>query len=162
MRIVATVAAVLVLLPVAALADSWSPFKSATGTGTSVQGELKGGGRGGNGPGTLRAMCSDKSTIVEVAGDSFNFGSSDMVVRYKLDYGPLESATWEACERRHCVGLGGGQSIASLKTLFNKRQLRMVFELRDGDPIDATFNIAGAQDALAEVGQRCAWLPKPK
>lgn len=110
--------------------------------------------------GQLRAYCADNSTIVNLEAEYTHFGSGSMTVRYSLDGGPPQTARWDSCQGGSCVGLWGGQGIPFLKALFGKRELRVIVERRYTQALNATFAIEGAKEALAEVGEKCGWLPK--
>lgn len=162
-RLLISAAALFVASPAAA--GDWQHqaihdhLKGKIGIGAMVGGMLEGAERGRH-LGFLRVYCADNSTIVNVESDKFFFGSSPVSVRYSIDGGSVQSAQWNNCQDSRCVGLWGGQGIPFVKSLFGKRELKMVIELRFTAPINATFHIDGAEAALSEVGETCGWMPK--
>jgi hypothetical protein len=134
-------------------------LRGRIGIGATVGGMLDD-GRGVK-TGALSAYCADNSTVVNVEATGIYFGSSSLTVRYSVDGGPVQTTRWDYCVGGGCVGLWGGQGIPFLKALFDKRELKMVFERRFAQPVNATFRIAGAKEGLQNVGEKCGWLPKP-
>lgn len=131
------------------------------GVGAFVGGMLEGAGRR---PETaiLGAYCANNSTVVNIESKQVFFGSSGPVIRYRLDDGPVQMANWDVCRDSRCVGLWRGQGIPFLKSLFGKKELKVVVELHFSAPLNGTFHVEGAEAALEEVGQACGWLPKAK
>lgn len=109
----------------------------------------------------LRVQCAKNSTTVVIYSEHIYFGMSGAGVRYKLDEGPVQTARWDTCQNSRCVGLWNGQGIPFIKAMFGKKELRVVIELRFSGPINGTFHVDGAEGALADLGEKCGWLPKP-
>ncbi len=161
-----TTGAALIAMTAPGVAGDWQSqniddhLKGRIGVGTTVGGMLVGGDRGSN-IGLLRAYCAENQTVVNIYSDKVYFGSSSGVpVRYVLDGGPVQRAQWSTCVNSRCVGLWSGQGIPFLKSLYGKRELKVVIELSFTAPVNATFNVDGAEGALAEVGEACGWIPK--
>jgi len=97
---------------------------------------------------------------VTVQAEYTYFGSGGVTVRYTLDGSAPIAATWNTCKGGGCAGLWNGQGIPFLKSLFDKRELRLVIDRRYAEPLYATIQVEGARGALAEVGEACGWTPK--
>lgn len=146
-----------------ALAE-WSPqaindhLQGRVGVGVVTTGTVS--DSRGTRPAVLRAYCADNSTTVNVEWVGAYFSLASTPIRYTLDGGPIQRGVWAHCQGGRCAGLWNGQGIPFLKSLIDKKELRMVFDRRHLEPANATFEVEGAKTAFAEIGEKCGWLKK--
>jgi hypothetical protein len=128
------------------------------GIGTTSIGEIE--DRAGNFSAELTINCSKGATTVFVTSKFTSFGRDDVPLEYTTDGDGMQKARWSICDDRNCAGLWDDSGIRFIKSLFGKSTLRMTFYRRVGEPLSATFPIAGVKEAIGPVGAACGWIPQ--
>jgi hypothetical protein len=162
MRRLALVVAALAL-PVSDPARSadWEQFSvsssasEATGTAARASGVID--DRHGTRAAQLVVTCSGNRTGVFVSADYLVFGGDIVRVEYTIDRGPTQRAYWSVCAGDLCAGLWNGAGIPFVRLLLDATVLRMRLTRHFGEPINATFSVQGARDALNDVRRQCGW-----
>jgi hypothetical protein len=162
MRQLALVVAALAL-PVSAPARSadWEQFSvtssasDTTGTAARVSGLID--DRHGTRAAELVISCSANRTSVFVSADYLVFGGDIVRVEYTIDGGPTQRSYWSVCAGDLCAGLWNGAGIPFVRLLLDATVLRMRLTRHFGEPIQATFAVQGAREALNEVRRQCGW-----
>jgi len=128
------------------------------GIGTTSVGEIQ--ERTGNFPAELTINCSKGATTVFVTSKFTSFGRDDVPIEFTTDGDGVQKARWSICDDKNCAGLWDDWGIRFIKSLFGKSTIQMTFYRRVGEPLSATFPIAGARQAIEPVGEACGWIPR--
>jgi hypothetical protein len=106
----------------------------------------------------LVVSCTGDATSVFLSADALVFGGDVARAEYTVDGGPVQRAYWNVCAGDLCVGLWSGTGIPFLRSLLDAAVLRMTLTRHFGEPIHATFPVAGAREALRNIGRQCGWM----
>ena len=147
-----------------AIAGEWTQFDVSStegeqgGTAAKISGVID--DRHGTRRAQLVVSCINDRTNVLMSADYLVFGGDIARAKYTIDGGPAHQAYWNVCAGDLCIGLWNGTGIPFVRSFLDAAVLNMTLTRHFGGPINATFPVLGAREALKEVGRRCSWMPK--
>jgi hypothetical protein len=147
-----------------ATAGEWTQFNVSsirggqTGTAARISGVVD--DRHGSRHARLVVSCVNDATSVFMSADYLVFGGDVVRAEYTIDGGPVRRAYWNVCAGDLCTGLWNGAGIPFVMSFLDAAVLKMTLTRHFGGPIQATFPVYGAREALKEVGRQCGWMPK--
>ncbi len=108
----------------------------------------------------LMLRCMEKTTAVYISGNchlaSGFQGYGD--VTYRIDDNKAQTRGFEASTDNSALGLWSGKrAIPFVKELFGGSKLTVRFTPFGMSPAKATFDIAGAEAAVADMRNACSW-----
>jgi hypothetical protein len=163
MRLV-TIVLVALISARPASAGEWTQFdvssirSGQSGTAARISGVVD--DRHGTRPARLVVSCVNDATSVFMSADYLVFGGDVVRAEYTIDGGPVHRAYWNVCAGDLCTGLWNGAGIPFVRSFLNAAVLKMTLTRHFGEPIQASFPVHGAREALKEVGRQCGWMPK--
>ena len=117
--------------------------------------------RGHSHQASLRVACFENVTTLHVHTAGLRARSSAVAVAYSLDGGPFRSAFWQAGADGSGLDLSGDRAVEFLTELYGKTRLRLVMVRPLSVPFLLTFAVAGAEQSLSAIADRCQWAPGP-
>ena len=118
--------------------------------------------RGRSRQASLRVACFDGVTTLHVDTAAPRLGSSAVAVTYSLDGGPFRPASWQASADGSGLDLSADRAIAFLTELYGKTELRLALVRPLSVPFLVTFAVAGAEQSLGTLAERCQWSAAPE
>jgi hypothetical protein len=113
--------------------------------------------RGRSRPAMLRVDCFDKVTTLHVDTAALRLGASEVTVTYSLDGGPFRYVAWQAGTEGNGIDLPADRAVPFLAGLYDKVVLRLAIVRPLSVPFLLTFTVAGAEQGLSTVADRCQW-----
>ena len=117
--------------------------------------------RGRSQPASLRVDCLDRPTAVRIDTVGLQSAPSTVKVAYSLDGGAYLSGSWQAGADGSGLTLSGERAIAFLGELYGKTGLRLAVVRPLSVPFLLTFAVAGSQESLRPMAERCQWSTGP-
>jgi hypothetical protein len=111
---------------------------------------------------SLRVACFDGVTTLHIDTAALRLGSSAVAVTYSLDGGPFRPASWQASADGSGLDLLADRAIAFLTELYGKTELRLAHVRPLSVPFLVTFAVAGAEQSLGTLAERCLWSAAPE
>jgi hypothetical protein len=116
--------------------------------------------RGRSRPASLRVECFGNVTAVHVDAAALQLGRAATVL-HSVDGGPFRPASWEAGADGSGLSLSADRAIAFLAELYGKGELRLAVVRPLSVPFVLTFAVAGAEQNLGAIAERCQWSAAP-
>lgn len=115
---------------------------------------------GSSGPVTLWVRCMEDTTAIFISGDchlaSGFQGYGD--VTWRTDEDKPTTRSFDTSTDSQALGLwSGGRAIPAVKELFGKERLVVRFTPFSMSPVEATFDIAGLEEAIKPLREECGW-----
>ena len=115
---------------------------------------------GDSGPLTLWVRCHEDTTALIISGDchlaSGFQGYGEVTMRTDDDKATTRS--FEASTDNSALGLWtGGRSISVIQSMFGEERLVVRLTPFSMSPIEATFEIAGLEEAVKPLREECGW-----
>ena len=118
--------------------------------------------RGRSRQASLRVTCFNDVTTLHIDTAALRLGSSAVAVTYSLDGGPFRPASWQAGADGSGLDLSADRAIAFLTELYGKTELRLALVRPLSVPFLFTFAVAGAEQSLGTIAERCRWSAAPE
>lgn len=161
-RIVALVGVSLLAISNPSAANDWMAVRASEllrersgSVAVTVGGVFEAEGKSATG--RLSAYCIDKVTVVNIEARDLFLGMSPVQFKYQVDGEAAKTAQWDACVGGECMGIWNDKSVAFLRELFDKRELRIEITRNHHQPITASFHISGARTSLEALANNCGW-----
>jgi hypothetical protein len=117
--------------------------------------------RGRSRPANLRVDCVEGLTTLHVETAGLHAGPFAVTVTYSLDSGPFVAGAWQASADGSGLELSADRAIRFLTGLYGKRELRLAVVRPLSVPFLLTFAVAGAEQSLHTMADRCQWSTGP-
>lgn len=128
--------------------------KIGVGTETIGSAEI----RGRTVASVLSIDCQKNSTTVGFSHKNWFVHFSRPALRSKLDDGPIKTLDVRPSMNNKWAGLWGGAGIPFAKSLYGAKTLKVsILDHLNGEETTMTFDVAGAEDGLADVAAACKW-----
>lgn len=161
-RIFALVGAPLLAMSSPAAANDWMAVRAGEllrersgSVAVTVGGVFNAEGKSATG--RLSAYCMDNATVVTIEASDLFLGMSPIHFKYQLDGGAAKSVQWDACVGGECMGVWNDKSVAFLRELFDRQELKIEIIRNHQQPIMASFHVSGARTNLEALAHRCGW-----
>lgn len=115
---------------------------------------------GNSAPLTLWARCMEDTTALIISGDCHLASGFDGYgeVMMRTDDDKAVTRSFEASTDNSALGLWtGGRAIPVLESMFGKERLVVRLTPFSMSPIEATFDIAGLEEAIKPLREECGW-----
>lgn len=108
----------------------------------------------------LLARCVEGETALIFVQDDFlmaDFRRNTFDITLRADETPAQQTRWNGLTSNKGAGLFGGDAEAFIRTIYDAKQLFIRLTENNGQNHDATFKLAGSQEAFEAVAGACGW-----
>jgi len=108
----------------------------------------------------LLARCVEGETALIFVQDDFlmaDFRRNTFDITLRADETPAQQTRWNGLTSNKGAGLFGGDAEAFIRTIYDAKQLFIRLTENNGQNHDATFKLAGSQEAFEAVADACGW-----
>jgi hypothetical protein len=108
---------------------------------------------------SLMAVCVEGDTRFIVLANTYMLTFDDrLIVEYRFDDQPPESANWSVTTTNKGAGLFGKSAIPFLKILGKHTRMFVRISDRRNDSSSGTFDLRGASKVIDVISDACGWL----
>jgi hypothetical protein len=108
----------------------------------------------------LIARCIEGETALIFVQDDFlisDFRRNTFDITLRIDEAPAQQTRWNGLTSNKGAGLFGRDAEDFIRTIYDSKRFFIRLAENNGQNHDATFDLAGSQDAFEEVAGACGW-----